>query len=67
MSSPPVQHDFVQAFIGGKPSFEALDGSGLAVGEKNDTTPATSAKAGDGGLGSVGDVLLKAKGQGTFR
>ena len=56
-----------QAFVGGKPSFEALDGSGLAVGEKNATTAATSSRYGDGGLGSVGDVLLKVNGQGTFR
>ena len=57
----------LQAFIGGSPSFEAVDGSGIAIGQKVATTSATSTRAGDGGLGSVGDVLLSIVGQGTLR
>lgn len=59
--------DVVQDFIGGKPSFEAIDGSGIVLGTKNATTDATSQRNGDGGFGSVGDVLLKTAGQGTLR
>nr|QOL01269.1 putative extracellular protein TR9_072 [Trebouxia lynnae] len=55
-----------EAFTGGKPSFEAVDGSGLAVGAKVDTTAASGQRNGDGGFGSVGDVLLQTSGQGTF-
>ena len=58
---------YTQAFLGGKPSFEAVDGSGIAVGAKVQTTDATGQRNGDGGFGSVGDVLLKIAGQGTFR
>ena len=53
--------------MGGKPSFEAVDGSGLAVGVKVHTTAATRHHNGDGGFGSIGDVLLQISGQGTFR
>ena len=59
--------DCLQAFIGGSPSFEAVDGSGIAIGQKVATTSATSTRPGDGGLGSVGDVLLSIVGQGTLR
>lgn len=55
-----------EAFIGGSPSFEAVDGSGIAVGQKVATTSATSIRSGDGGLGSVGDVLLNITGQGSL-
>lgn len=55
-----------EAFIGGKPSFEAVDGSGIAIGEKVATTPPTPTRSGDGGLGSVGDVLLQVTGQGSL-
>ena len=57
----------LQDFIGGSPSFEAVDGSGLAVGAKVATTDATAPRTGDGGVGSVGDVLLSVKGRGSFR
>ena len=57
----------IQAFVGGKPSFEAIDGSGIAIGEKVATTGPTSPRSGDGGLGSVGDVLLQVTGQGSMR
>lgn len=60
-------HVPMQAFVGGKPSFEAVDGSGIAIGEKVATTPPTSPRSGDGGLGSVGDVLLSITGQGSLR
>ncbi|KAL3141927.1 hypothetical protein ABBQ32_004579 [Trebouxia sp. C0010 RCD-2024] len=55
-----------EAFVGGKPSFEAVDGSGIAIGEKVATTPPTPTRSGDGGLGSVGDVLLQITGQGSM-
>ncbi|KAA6429474.1 MAG: hypothetical protein FRX49_00867 [Trebouxia sp. A1-2] len=55
-----------EAFIGGAPSFEAVDGSGIAIGQKVATTSATSTRSGDGGLGSVGDVLLSINGQGSL-
>ncbi|DBA92813.1 TPA: hypothetical protein ACH3X1_002998 [Trebouxia sp. C0004] len=55
-----------EAFIGGSPSFEAIDGSGIAIGQKVATTSATSTRSGDGGLGSVGDVLLNITGQGSL-
>ncbi|DBA71866.1 hypothetical protein WJX79_007937 [Trebouxia sp. C0005] len=55
-----------EAFIGGAPSFEAVDGSGIAIGQKVATTSATSMRSGDGGLGSVGDVLLSINGQGSL-
>ncbi|KAA6421255.1 MAG: hypothetical protein FRX49_08741 [Trebouxia sp. A1-2] len=51
---------------GGAPSFEAVDGSGIAIGQKVATTSATSMRSGDGGLGSVGDVLLSINGQGSL-
>ena len=44
--TPALTHVYyLQAFVGGSPSFEAVDG----------------------GLGSVGDVLLSIVGQGTLR
>ena len=57
----------MQAFVGGKPSFEAVDGSGIAIGEKVAATGPTPTRSGDGGLGSVGDVLLQVTGQGSLR
>lgn len=57
----------MQAFVGGKPSFEAIDGSGIAIGEKVAATGPTPTRSGDGGLGSVGDVLLQVTGQGSMR
>ncbi|DBB13189.1 TPA: hypothetical protein ACH3X3_004937 [Trebouxia sp. C0006] len=55
-----------EAFIGGSPSFEAVDGSGIAIGQKVATTSATSVRSGDGGQGSVGDVLLNITAQGSL-
>ena len=66
--TPALTHVYyLQAFVGGSPSFEAVDGSGIAIGQKVATTSATSTRPGDGGLGSVGDVLLSIVGQGTLR
>ena len=67
-STPALTHvDYLQAFVGGSPSFEAVDGSGIAIGQKVATSSAISTRPGDGGLGSVGDVLLSIVGQGTLR
>lgn len=57
----------MQAFVGGKPAFEAIDGSGIAIGERVAATGPTPTRSGDGGLGSVGDVLLQVSGQGSLR
>ena len=58
----------VQVYTGGMPSFEAVDGSGIAVMSKVLGTDPTPARSGDGGFGSIGDVLLKtSKATGVFR
>ena len=58
----------VHVYTGGMPSFEAVDGSGIAVMSKVLGTDPTPARSGDGGFGSIGDVLLKtSKATGVFR
>ncbi len=58
----------VQVYSCGMPSFEAVDGSGIAVMSKVLATDPTPERSGDGGFGSIGDVLLKtSKATGVFR
>ena len=57
-----------QVYTGGMPSFEAVDGSGIAIMSKVLSIEPTPERSGDGGFGSIGDVLLKtSKATGTFR
>lgn len=66
--NPAVNVSCVQVYAGGMPSFEAVDGSGIAVMSKVLGTDPTPARSGDGGFGSIGDVLLKtSKATGVFR
>ncbi len=59
---------YAQVYTGGMPSFEAVDGSGIAVMSKVLGTDPAPARSGDGGFGSVGDLLLKtSKATGVFR
>ncbi|DBB03678.1 TPA: hypothetical protein ACH3X3_011004 [Trebouxia sp. C0006] len=63
-SDPSTQKE---VYTGGMPSFEAVDGSGIAVMSKVLGTDPAPARSGDGGFGSVGDVLLKtSKATGVF-
>ena len=59
----------MQAFSGGSPTFEAVDGTGFVVGAAvNRTDSPTGRRANDGGFGSIPDVLLRrAEMRGTFR
>jgi hypothetical protein len=59
---------YAQVYTGGMPSFEAVDGSGIAVMSKVLGTDPAPGHSGDGGFGSVGDLLLKtSKATGVFR
>ena len=50
------------------PSFEAVDGSGIAIMSKVLSADPTPERSGDGGFGSIGDLLLKtSKATGVFR
>ena len=58
----------MQAFEGGSPTFEAVDGSGIIVAAKLISGNVIAPRSGDGGFGSVGDVLLGVNSaRGTFR
>ena len=58
----------LQVFTGGMPSFEAVDGSGIAIMSKVLSANPTPERSGDGGFGSIGDLLLKtSKATGVFR
>ena len=59
---------WLQEFIGGSPTFEAVDGSGIVVASKLITGSGLAPRSGDGGFGSVGDVLLHStSSRGAFR
>ena len=54
--------------MGGSPSFEAVDGSGIIEASKLVSGRGIAPRSGDGGFGSVGDVLLNStSSRGTFR
>ena len=58
----------MQTFEGGSPTFEAVDGSGIVVAAKLISGNVIAPRSGDGGFGSVGDVLLGVNSaRGTFR
>lgn len=58
----------MQQFEGGSPTFEAVDGSGIIVAAKLISGNLIAPRSGDGGFGSVGDVLLGVNSaRGTFR
>ena len=59
---------WLQEFIGGSPTFEAVDGSGIIVASKLTTGSGLAPRSGDGGFGSVADLLLgSTSSRGTFR
>ena len=54
--------------MGGSPTFEAVDGSGIVVAAKLISGSGLAPRSGDGGFGSVGDVLLRStSSRGSFR
>eukprot|EP00891_Asterochloris_glomerata_P000594 jgi/Astpho2/594/Aster-x0445 len=56
-----------EQFEGGSPTFEAVDGSGIIVAAKLISGNLIAPRSGDGGFGSVGDVLLGVNSaRGTF-
>ena len=65
---PHPSEPWVQEFEGGSPTFEAVDGSGIVVASKLISGSVIAPRNGDGGFGSVGDVLLgSTSSRGTFR
>lgn len=65
---PHPPEPWVQEFIGGSPTFTAVDGSGTVVASKLTGGSVVAPRSGDGGFGSVGDLLLgSTSSRGTFR
>eukprot|EP00891_Asterochloris_glomerata_P000595 jgi/Astpho2/595/Aster-x0941 len=69
----PIKHFFSdpstgnEEFIGGSPTFTAVDGSGTVVASKLTGGSVVAPRSGDGGFGSVGDLLLgSTSSRGTF-